>query len=49
VLLDGDPKQLTRDHGAANLDDLFVQVAHEALHDASHPGLTAAPAMGANP
>jgi ABC-2 type transport system ATP-binding protein len=49
VLLDGDPKQLTRDHGAASLDDLFVQVAHEALHDASHPGLTTAPAMGAAP
>jgi ABC-2 type transport system ATP-binding protein len=37
VLLQGDPKQLTRDHGAASLDDLFVQVAHEALHDAPHP------------
>ncbi len=35
VLLQGDPKQLTREHGAASLDDLFVQVAHEALHDAA--------------
>ena len=35
VLLQGDPRQLTRDHGAASLDDLFVQVAHEALHDAA--------------
>jgi len=34
VLLQGDPKQLPREHGAASLDDLFVQVAHEALHDA---------------
>ena len=39
VLLQGDPKQLTKDHGAASLDDLFVQVAHEALHDANHPAL----------
>jgi ABC-2 type transport system ATP-binding protein len=39
VLLEGDPKQLTRDHGAASLDDLFVQVAHEALHDAPHPAV----------
>ena len=35
VLLQGDPKKLPREHGAASLDDLFVQVAHEALHDAS--------------
>jgi ABC-2 type transport system ATP-binding protein len=34
VLLEGDPKTLTREHGAASLDDLFVQVAHEALHGA---------------
>ena len=34
VLLQGDPKTLTREHGAASLEDLFVQVAHEALHDA---------------
>jgi ABC-2 type transport system ATP-binding protein len=32
VLLQGDPKQLPGEHGAASLDDLFVQVAHEALH-----------------
>ena len=30
-LLEGDPKTLPREHGAASLDDLFVQVAHEAL------------------
>src|SRR5690348_1305863 len=29
ILLEGDPKTLTREHGAASLDDLFVQVAHE--------------------
>jgi ABC-2 type transport system ATP-binding protein len=31
VVLEGDPKTLPRQHGAASLDDLFVQVAHEAL------------------
>jgi ABC-2 type transport system ATP-binding protein len=32
ILLEGDPKTLPHEHGAANLDDLFVAVAHEALH-----------------
>jgi ABC-2 type transport system ATP-binding protein len=32
VLLEGDPKTLPAAHGAASLDDLFVTVAHEALH-----------------
>ena len=31
VVLEGDPKTLPEQHGAASLDDLFVQVAHEAL------------------
>jgi ABC-2 type transport system ATP-binding protein len=31
VVLEGDPKTLPGQHGAASLDDLFVQVAHEAL------------------
>jgi ABC-2 type transport system ATP-binding protein len=31
ILLEGDPKTLPHEHGAASLDDLFVQVAHEAL------------------
>jgi ABC-2 type transport system ATP-binding protein len=31
VVLEGDPKTLPQQHGAASLDDLFVQVAHEAL------------------
>ncbi|HEY3887700.1 MAG TPA: ABC transporter ATP-binding protein [Caulobacteraceae bacterium] len=31
VVLEGDPKTLPHQHGAASLDDLFVQVAHEAL------------------
>ena len=44
VLLEGDPKQLPGEHGAASLDDLFVQVAHEALHDAPHPAPVAAAA-----
>ena len=37
ILLEGDPKQLPALHGAASLDDLFVAVAHEALHDAAQP------------
>ncbi|MFI4936224.1 MAG: ABC transporter ATP-binding protein [Caulobacterales bacterium] len=32
ILLEGDPKTLPTEHGAASLDDLFVEVAHEALH-----------------
>jgi ABC-2 type transport system ATP-binding protein len=32
ILLEGDPKSLPREHGAASLDDLFVSVAHEAVH-----------------
>src|SRR6202000_617056 len=32
VLLEGDPRQLPAEHGAATLDDLFITVAHEALH-----------------
>jgi ABC-2 type transport system ATP-binding protein len=31
VVLQGDPKTLPEQHGAASLDDLFVQVAHETL------------------
>jgi ABC-2 type transport system ATP-binding protein len=34
ILLEGDPKTLPREHGAETLEDLFVQVAHEALHEA---------------
>ncbi len=33
ILLEGDPKTLPREHGAASLDDLFVAVAHQALHE----------------
>jgi ABC-2 type transport system ATP-binding protein len=33
ILLEGDPKTLPREHGAASLDDLFVQVAHESVHE----------------
>ncbi len=32
IVLEGDPKTLPEEHGAASLDDLFVTVAHEALH-----------------
>jgi ABC-2 type transport system ATP-binding protein len=44
ILLEGDPKRLPRQHGAASLDDLFVEVAHERLHDGTTAG---APAAGA--
>ncbi|HEX3432136.1 MAG TPA: ABC transporter ATP-binding protein [Rhizomicrobium sp.] len=33
ILLEGDPKSLPHEHGAANLEDLFVQVANEQLHN----------------
>jgi ABC-2 type transport system ATP-binding protein len=33
IVLEGDPKTLPKEHGAATLDDLFVNVAQEALHD----------------
>jgi ABC-2 type transport system ATP-binding protein len=31
ILLSGSPDALIREHGAANLEDLFVEVAHESL------------------
>lgn len=33
ILLEGDPRALPRERGAANLEELFVQVANEQLHD----------------
>ncbi len=37
ILLEGDPKVLPGEHGETNLENLFVAVAHEALHeDQSH-------------
>ena len=47
ILLEGDPKQLPHQHGAASLDDLFVAVAHEALHNGASAPATGAPAPGA--
>jgi ABC-2 type transport system ATP-binding protein len=35
ILLQGDPKTLPGEHGAKNLEELFVEVAHEALD--GHP------------
>ena len=36
ILLQGEPGALIREHGAANLEDLFVTVAHQSLdHEAS--------------
>ncbi len=32
ILLEGDPRTLTREHGEKTLEDLFVAVAHETLH-----------------
>jgi ABC-2 type transport system ATP-binding protein len=29
IVLEGDPRTLPGEHGAASLDDLFVAVAHE--------------------
>jgi ABC-2 type transport system ATP-binding protein len=37
IVLEGDPKTLPGQHGAASLDDLFVAVAHEAVHDEAAP------------
>jgi ABC-2 type transport system ATP-binding protein len=37
IVLEGDPKTLPRQHGAASLDDLFIQVAHEALQPETAP------------
>jgi ABC-2 type transport system ATP-binding protein len=38
VLLQGDPKALPHLHGATSLEDLFVAVAHESLHEEAHVG-----------
>jgi ABC-2 type transport system ATP-binding protein len=35
LLLEGDPKLLASRHGAANLEELFVRLAHEPLEDAA--------------
>ncbi len=43
IVLEGDPKTLPHEHGAASLDDLFVQVAHEALHQGLASPAGAAP------
>jgi ABC-2 type transport system ATP-binding protein len=38
ILMDGEPEALVRQHGAATLEDLFVEVAHESLGgNGSHP------------
>ena len=42
ILLEGDPKQLPHQHGAASLDDLFVAVAHEGLHNGAQGHVQAA-------
>jgi len=35
LLLDGEPEALIREHGDANLEDLFVRLAHESLAPAA--------------
>jgi len=37
IVLEGEPHQLVVDHGVASLDDLFVQVARERLHEGLRP------------
>jgi ABC-2 type transport system ATP-binding protein len=37
IVLEGDPKTLPHEHGAASLDDLFVAVAHEGLAQEAAP------------
>src|SRR6202451_2537783 len=49
ILLEGDQKKLPALHGAASLDDLFVNVAHEALHDEAEARLHAAAASARAP
>ena len=36
ILMEGEPEALVREHGAASLEDLFVEVAHEGLGNGSH-------------
>jgi ABC-2 type transport system ATP-binding protein len=36
ILMEGEPDALVREHGAASLEDLFVEVAHEGLGNESH-------------
>jgi ABC-2 type transport system ATP-binding protein len=36
ILMDGEPEALVRQHGAATLEDLFVEVAHESLGGNGH-------------
>jgi ABC-2 type transport system ATP-binding protein len=36
ILMDGEPEALVREHGAATLEDLFIEVAHESLGAGGH-------------
>ncbi|HEY4032094.1 MAG TPA: ABC transporter ATP-binding protein [Caulobacteraceae bacterium] len=36
ILMDGEPEALVREHGAATLEDLFIEVAHEGLANGGH-------------
>jgi ABC-2 type transport system ATP-binding protein len=37
ILLEGDPKALPRQHGAASLEELFIRLAREPLANQPHP------------
>jgi len=42
VLLEGDPKSLPREHGAATLEELFIRLAREPLaHVSERAGVLA--------
>jgi ABC-2 type transport system ATP-binding protein len=36
ILMEGEPEALVREHGAASLEDLFIEVAHERPGNGSH-------------
>lgn len=43
ILLEGDPRQLPNEHGATNLEELFIRLAREPLahsHEPAHGGAT---------
>jgi len=37
VLLEGDPRTLPEQYGAASLEDLFIRLAREPLAEGGHP------------
>ncbi|HEX9138173.1 MAG TPA: ATP-binding cassette domain-containing protein, partial [Steroidobacteraceae bacterium] len=39
ILLEGDPRRLPAEHGAATLEELFIRIAREPLHPSPHVGV----------